>query len=277
MASRGRSRDSLEEVRATRRRGFHGASEFRYATGPGMLTATSSLSRRFHQTDDATVDYVDLSVDASREAEALDWLDEAERARLRRFHYPRPRRQFTLCRAALRSLLCGKLGCRNEDLSFGASKFGKPFARVGGVAASAVFNVSHSGRHGLIAFAQEGRIGVDVEDRTAERDLDGYTRILFAPVERNALETASGSRKVDLFYSLWTMKEALIKAVGAGLSLDTAEFEIPPAMVRGARSGAFRFSDTPSVTWRLRNIGDTRFAAAIAHERVDRVRVEAGR
>ena len=89
------------------------------------LQAASSLSRRFHETDDATVVYVDLTVDASREAEALDWLDGAERSRRRRFLYPRPRREFTLCRAALRSLLCARLGCRNADLSFGASKFGK--------------------------------------------------------------------------------------------------------------------------------------------------------
>ena len=233
------------------------------------LQAASSLSRRFHETDDATVVYVDLTVDASREAEALDWLDGAERSRRRRFLYPRPRREFTLCRAALRSLLCARLGCRNADLSFGASKFGKPFARVGGVAASVAFNVSHSGRHGLIALAREGRIGVDVEDRAAKRDLDGYIRLLFAPGERDALEAASGSRKVVLFYSLWTMKEALVKAVGAGLSMDTAKFEIPPAMVRGVRSGIFRFGDTPHVTWRLRNIGNAEFAAAIAHERVD--------
>ena len=109
--------------------------------------------------------------------------------------------------------------------------------------------MSHSGRHGLIALAREGRIGVDVEDRAAKRDLDGYIRLLFAPGERDALEAASGSRKVVLFYSLWTMKEALIKAVGAGLSMDTAKFEIPPAMVRGERRGVFRFGDSPDVTW----------------------------
>lgn len=231
--------------------------------------AVPSLWRCFHQTDDATVVYVDLTVGASREAGALDWLDGAELSRRRRFLYPRPRRQFTLCRAALRSLLCSELGCRNGDLSFGTSKFGKPFARIRGIAAPVGFNVSHSGRHGLIALARAGRIGVDVEERTADRDLDGYIRLLLAPGERDALETASGNRKVDLFYSLWTMKEALIKAVGAGLSLDTTKFEIPPTMVRGTRSGIFRFGETPAVAWRLQNIGNTAFAAAIAHELVE--------
>ena len=235
-----------------------------------MLQAASSLSRRFHETDDATVVYVDLTVDASREAEALDWLDGSGAVA----PAPLPVSEalagnLPSAVPALRSLLCARLGCRNADLSFGASKFGKPFARVGGVAVSVAFNVSHSGRHGLIALAREGRIGVDVEERMAKRDLDGFIRLLFAPGEREALEAAGGSRKVDLFYSLWTMKEALIKAVGAGLSMDTAKFEIPPAMVRGERRGVFRFGDTPAVTWRLQNIGNPEFAAAIAHERVD--------
>ncbi len=40
---------------------------------------------------------------------------------------PGPRREFTLCRAVLRALLCRELGCGNEQLSFGVSDHGKPF------------------------------------------------------------------------------------------------------------------------------------------------------
>ncbi|MYA89629.1 MAG: 4'-phosphopantetheinyl transferase superfamily protein [Boseongicola sp. SB0662_bin_57] len=222
--------------------------------------------RRFHASEAATVFHVDLSRHASREREAMDWLDEAERSRQRRFVHPRPSREFTLCRAALRSLLCRELNCSNRVLSFGISKFGKPFARVNGSAAPISFNVSHSGRHGLIALAPEGRIGVDVEERSTKRNLDVCIRLLFAPDERAEFETVCAQDKVKLFYRLWTLKEAMIKAVGAGLSIDTAKFEIPLAMVRGGKSGIFRFPDTPAVAWRLENIGNAEFAAAIAHE-----------
>ena len=108
-----------------------------------------------------------------------------------------------------------------------------------------------------------------MEERSTRRELDGYIRLLFAPQERAELEEANGDGKVELFYRLWTLKEALIKAVGAGLSLDTAKFEIPPAMVRGAPVSPFSFPETPSVRWRLDYIGDIRFAAAIARESVD--------
>lgn len=222
---------------------------------------------RLHASVAATVFHVDLSSHASREREALDWLDEAERSRQRRFVHPRPSREFTLCRAALRSLLCRELNCSNGDLSFGMSKFGKPFARVKGVAAPISFNVSHSGRHGMIALAPEGRIGVDVEERSTNRNLDVCIRLLFAPDERAEFETVSAQDKVKLFYRLWTLKEALIKATGAGLSIDTAKFEIPLAMVRGEKRGIFQFPDTLAVAWGLEDIGNAEFAAALAHER----------
>ena len=210
--------------------------------------------------------YVDLGPCASREREALTWLDGAEQARRRQFARSGPRREFTLCRAALRALLCRELDCGNEDLSFGASDHGKPFALVGGLPAPVSFNVSHSGRHGLIAIAPRGRIGVDVEDRKARRDMDDDIRLLFAPGEQAGLASAEGNGKVDLFYSLWTMKEALVKAAGVGLRIDTTSFEIPAAMSRGATSCLVRLPVAPSVRWRLENLGNRRYAAALAVE-----------
>ena len=69
------------------------------------------------------------------------------------------RRRFVLCRGALRAILCGDLGCENERLTFGERRYGKPFALVDAMPAQISFNVSHSGRHGLIAVAQDGQLG----------------------------------------------------------------------------------------------------------------------
>ena len=62
------------------------------------------------------------------------------------------------------------------------------------------------------------------------------------------------------------MKEALIKALGLGLSLDMSRLEIPPAMRRGKRTGIFRFPEAPTARWRLDDLGNEHFAAAIACE-----------
>lgn len=222
--------------------------------------------RPFRENGDTLIVHIDLSPDARGETEAFAWLDKAERERSDRFVHSTPRRQFTLCRAVLREVICRKLNCRNDALSFAASKFGKPFACVGGTPANISFNVSHGGRHGLIAFAQWGQVGIDVEERSTERDLDGYIKTLFAPGERAELDRARGRKKVEMFYRLWTMKEALVKAAGDGLTLDPCDFEIPSNMIHGASVGEFNFPGKPSIHWRLQDIGNERFAAAIARE-----------
>ena len=128
------------------------------------------------------------------------------------------------------------------------------------------FNVSHSGEHGLIAFAEQGRLGVDVEERSAQRNLDGLIRTVLGPAEQAELEMACGNHKLHLFFNLWTIKEALIKALGTGLSLDMSRFEVPSAMRRGETTSMFQFPHLPTFRWRLENLGNEHFAAALAHE-----------
>lgn len=198
----------------------------------------------------------------------MAWLNEEEKARWRRYEHRGARRRFVLCRAALRAILCNQLDCENERLEFGASDHGKPFAVVNGRRHPISFNVSHSGKHGLVAFAPKGRLGVDVEERVARRDLDVLVTSVLSLGEQAELALKRGCDRVHLFFSLWTIKEALIKALGKGFSLDVSGFEVPLAMRRGLTTSMFRFPGMPSVRWRLENLGNERFAAAIAHEQL---------
>ena len=107
---------------------------------------------------------------------------------------------------------------------------------------------------------------MDVEERSKRQDIDGDIRLLFAPDERARLTRAEGNRQLELFWELWTMKEALLKASGTGLARDSTSFTIPSAMSHGARHAVFRFPDAPSTQWHLERLDNTRFAAALAHE-----------
>ena len=231
---------------------------------------TSSVTGRWWspvgQVGSAVVSHVDLSPHPAREAEAFSWLDAEERERARRFIGTGPRRRFTLCRAALRALLCDEIRCRNDQLTLGAAEHGKPFAIVQGTPARVSFNVSHSGKHGLIAVASEGRLGVDVEERTSHRNMETLIEAVFTPDERTELALIEGEDRHRAFFRLWTVKEALVKAEGTGLSLDPSLFEVPPAMRRGARSAVLALPRTPSVRWRVESFDGDAFVAAIAHE-----------
>ena len=199
------------------------------------------------------------------------WLNEEERERRGRFEHAGARRRFVLCRAALRAVLREELRCDNELLTFGELRHGKPFALVEGTPASISFNVSHSGKHGLIAVAPSGRLGVDVEERTDRRDFDRLIEAAFGHDEQIDLRQERASGKFQLFYKLWTVKEALIKALGTGLSLDPATFEAPVAIRRGALTSLYRFpcipeAKWPEAKWHVEDLGNEKFAAAIAFD-----------
>ena len=219
----------------------------------------------WREVDGVAILHVDLSPDAECEAFAFSLLDEEEKARCRRFVVERPRRHFALCRAALRINLAERLSCSNRELSFDYLEHGKPIAKVNGRRAPHGFNVSHSGRHGLIAFAEHEWLGVDLEERIPKRDLDGIGAKVYGPMEREMLGAAAGAQKVHLFFRLWSMKEALIKALGTGFSLNPSRFEVPKAMLHGVRSSDFRFPHAPADNWRLHDLGEPRFAAAVAY------------
>ncbi len=222
--------------------------------------------RPFRSVGAATVFHVDLKPHSVREDAALIWLDEGEVARWSRYEFDGPRRQFSLCRAALRALLCEQLGCRNDELAFQYSRYGKPSAMLRDEPAPICFNVSHSGDHGLIAFAPEGRLGVDVEERVDHRRLDLLIKGMLSAEERAELARLHGAERLHLFFDLWTIKEALIKADGTGLALDASRFTIPPAISHGMTGGTLALPQSPGAKWRVARLGAKRFAAAIAHE-----------
>lgn len=231
-----------------------------------MTTIRARWWSPWREVDGATVLHVDLTPDSESEARAFALLDDEEQARWRRFLGARARREFVLCRAALRVVLSERLDCENRALSFGYLEHGKPVAKVDGLRTDVGFNVSHSGGHGLIAIAARDGLGVDVEERVPNRDLEGIGSLVYGATERRLLAAATGCGKVHLFYRLWSLKEALIKALGSGFSLNPSRFEVPPAMLQGERSGSFRFPHAPASEWRLLDLGEPRFAAALAYK-----------
>ena len=219
----------------------------------------------WRESEGSLILHLDLGPDPDREQQALAVLDRDERARWKRFLVKEAQRQYAFCRAALRINLCERLGCPNRDLSFGYLEHGKPFAKVNGAPADVRFNVSHSGRHGLIGFTQWDEFGLDLEVRTPGRDFDGIGSSVYGPRERLALAAAAGHDKMVLFYRLWSLKEALIKALGTGFSLSPSRFEVPKPMLEGEPSAVFRFPHRPSDAFWLEDLGEPRFAAARAY------------
>ena len=229
------------------------------------MTPPNAWWSLWRESESLLILHVDLHPSPDREEQALALLDEQEQERWKQFANNDARRRYTLCRAALRANLCNRLGCSNQELSFGYLEHGKPFAKVNGAPSGEGFNLSHSGQHGLIGFSSRDRLGVDLEVRAPGRDFDGIASSVYGPREQRALSVAARDEKADVFYRLWSLKEALIKALGTGFSLNPSRFEVPEPMIEGERSGMFRFPHLPSEPFWLEDLGEPRFAAASAY------------
>jgi len=75
------------------------------------------------------------------------------------------------------------------------------------------FNISHSKDYVICAFTQNNSIGVDIEALNLEIDIDEF-RAVFSSNEFDFIKNANN--KIETFYRLWTIKEALLKADGRG-------------------------------------------------------------
>ena len=212
------------------------------------------------------VHYVDLSPTGNGMTEALDWLAPHELSYLDRIRSPKRQMSYVLCRSALRYLCCHSMGCSNEQLSFRKGAHGKPIAVIDGRDAIIHANVSHSGPHGLIAMAMGGPVGVDVEIRISNRDLAGIAESVFSPPELDALLRSKPDNRTALFYRIWTLKEAILKAEGSGLSLGPSSFTLPRSLLTQSGPETVILPGSPPTHWRAHSLDTPQFAAAVAYD-----------
>jgi 4'-phosphopantetheinyl transferase len=117
-------------------------------------------------------------------------------------------------RRALDALLCAYAGIDCAP-SIERGSQGKPFAPA---LPDLHFNLSHAGADVLLAFASGEPLGVDLERVDRRVAIDAIAARHFAPAEAAALARLAPEQRRTAFLHLWTRKEAVLKAIGAGLS-----------------------------------------------------------
>jgi 4'-phosphopantetheinyl transferase len=155
------------------------------------------------------------------DADAL--LADDERARQRSFVSPELQRRFLAARAGLRTLLGRHLDLDPRRLSFATNEFGKP--RLAGND-QVHFNLSHCEERAVLAISDAAEVGIDLERERPIEHVDLAKRY-FHPNEVAAI-TASRDEAEQrrAFFLVWTLKEAVVKALGTGLSTPLDSFEV---------------------------------------------------
>lgn len=150
----------------------------------------------------------------------VDLLDGLERDRLARFRRTADRARYLAAHALTRIVLGEVLDvpaaaveidrtCRCGD------QHGKPVVRgPGRLAPVPGFSLTHAADLVGVAVWPGGPVGLDVEHIRVMSDLVGMARHVGSPAELGRADPVTP----EAFFATWTRKEALLKAVGTGLS-----------------------------------------------------------
>lgn len=158
---------------------------------------------------------------------AVACLSPEERARHAALRHPGDQLRYAATRTALRCLLARRLQCEPASLCLVSGAHGKPALAMVGAPA---FNVSHAGDHAWIAIADRdadrdagvgAEVGVDIEriDATlTQAALRNMAAHCLTARECAWLEAQPADAWPRAFFTLWTAKEALLKALGIGIA-----------------------------------------------------------
>ncbi|MCP4221542.1 MAG: 4'-phosphopantetheinyl transferase superfamily protein, partial [bacterium] len=106
----------------------------------------------------------------------------------------------------IRSIIMGKTGLKNSQISFGQNEYGKPYL-IG--VDDFHFNISHAGVW-VVAAVDSAPVGIDVEKML---DVEiGLSNHYFTEDEHSDL--MSHHDRKSYFFTLWSLKESYVKNLG---------------------------------------------------------------
>lgn len=158
-------------------------------------------------------------------------LPQDERERADRFHFEADRASYAAAHVLLRRVLRARLDGAEPRLV--RTALGRPELATGQQGGRPLsFNLTHIRGFAACALCEGLRIGVDAEDIRRPLAIAEIAARWYAPPERQLLARLPEHDRCEMFFRIWTLKEAILKATGCGLRLDPRRFAVDPAGLR---------------------------------------------
>lgn len=186
------------------------------------------------------------AVDAARLAQAEALLGAHEHAKVARLVRPADRANTLMGRLLVRELLAEAVpGTDPADWRILAGEHDRPLPQATDVERVPFVSIAHTDSIVVAALSHAGLVGVDIECASRRAPL-AVARRFFSPIESARFEGLDSERSRRLFWRLWTLKEAWLKARGTGITgaLNSTTIELDPPRLAVAR-------DDDPAAWQL--------------------------
>lgn len=153
--------------------------------------------------------------------EAIDTLasllTELEVERSQKYHFEKDKNRFIICRALLKISLAAHVKLPVSKLTIAIDSNKKPYLPS---FPKLFFNVSHTATYALIAIS-EVLVGIDIEKIDREFDYSEAARTVFN--NKDVAKMIQAEDQKQTFFTYWTRKEAIVKAIGTGITKNFRE------------------------------------------------------
>lgn len=143
-----------------------------------------------------------------------------ERERADRFRRQSDTSRYIAAHALKRRLLANALAVDIQDLRFAKTEYGKPYCEM---VSAPYFNLSHSGDWVAFIFSREGDVGIDVE---FPRNVDERALLKKICLPEQVEDICESGQLSNMFWYLWSQKEAVSKANGRGLAIGVEGIQV---------------------------------------------------
>lgn len=158
---------------------------------------------------------------------SMDWFSVAEKEAIAMRGSYAQRMQFIRVHAFLKKVLERYTHQPADQIHLMNGLNGKPTVICDHFHPPFFFNLSYRHDYALLAISNESRVGVDVEKVEEMEDFFPFLTDHFSQNEQKMILTEDSElRQLSLLYTLWAMKEAVVKSLAIGLPRKLSKYDL---------------------------------------------------